>query len=188
MWRSRPCTDHVFVRFIVINWLLDHFDKKEAEEICDYYSNLGDLGYISIYETAKLIAEKYHYDENELIEAFLDGYISKEMIDFIKVMKEEYVVCLASNASRGLVEGVFKRNNIEDDLFDRLFMSCYYGVKKPDIKFYQVILSSLKQDFKEMYMVDDRDYCLEHVKELNITPILFTGLDDLKNFFKRNIN
>ena len=82
------------------------------------------------------------------------------------------------------MEEVFKRNNVPSNLFDKLYISCYIKEVKPNFTFFKYILDDLNEDFDEMFMVDDRDFNLINVSKLNIRPILFKGLDDLKTIIK----
>lgn len=174
----------VFSTPVVVPWFLETFGKEKGQEYSDYYCDLGDRGVIDIKEEAHMVAARFHLNENEILEAWYNGIISQDFIDFILEKKKDYVICLASNASIGLVEEVFKRNNVSIDLFDRLFISCYMKKVKPNLDFYEHILESLNQEFDMMFMVDDRDFNLVNVSKINIKPIVFTSLDDLKRIIK----
>ena len=165
---------------VAVPWFLETFGKEEGQKYSDYYCDLSDRGLYSATEIVHLIAETFHMDEHEILEEWFSGIIDKDFIDFILEKKSEYVICLASNASAGLVEETFRRNNVDLNVFDHLFISCYMKKVKPELNFFEHILSSLNEDFEEMYMVDDREKNLVNVSKLNITPIVYKGLDDLR--------
>ena len=169
---------------VAVPWFLETFGKEEGQKYSDYYCDQSDRGIYDVYEVTHIIGERFHLDEKAILENWFSGVINKEFIDFILEKKKDYVICLASNASRGLVEETFKRNNVDLNVFDHVFISCYMKKVKPDTDFFEYILNFINENFDEMYMVDDRDFNLVNVSKLNITPILFTGLDDLKNIIK----
>ena len=174
----------VFSSAVILPWFLDKFGEK-GREIDAHYCYLADRGIITLYEYAKAICDEYSYNVDEVLEEWLnEGIIKTEFIDYIYELKDKgYVVCLASNASKGLVEEVFKRNDVPNDLFDHLFISCYMKEAKPDKEFYEMILHSFDQKFDEVYMIDDRDVNLVRAKELGIKTIVFTSLNELKKVF-----
>ena len=171
----------VFSTPVVVPWFLKTFGPIEGQKYSDYYCELGDNGVVDIVTEAQMVADRFHLDVNEILEDWYSGIISQEFIDFILEKKKDYVICLASNASIGLVEEVFKRNNVPNDLFDKLYISCYIKEVKPNVSFFKYILDDLNEEFDEMFMVDDRDFNLVNVSKLNIKPILFKGLEDLKS-------
>ena len=170
---------------VIIPWFIEHFGKEEGTRIDAEYCHRADRGEISLYEYAKSISDIYHFDVNELLEEWInEGNISQDFINFIyELRKNGYVVCLASNASNGLVEEVFKRNNVPSDLFDHLFISCYMKEAKPDRIFYEMILDSFDKKFDEVFMIDDRQVNLDVVPTLNIKPVLYKDLNQLKELF-----
>lgn len=174
----------VFSTPVVVPWFLKTFGKEEGQQYSDYYCELGDKGIVDIVTEAKMVADRFNLNVNDILEDWYSGIISKEFIDFILEKKKEFVICLASNASIGLIEEVFKRNHIDEHLFDKLYISCYIKEVKPDLSIFTYILKDLNQDFDKMFMVDDRDFNLVNVSKLNIEPILFKGLDDLKKIIK----
>ena len=178
---------------IVVDWIYEHFGKVKGKELDEKYSYLGDMGYISLFEYASEMAKLVGEDPHELYWKWINSaIINFELIKMLQKLRKEAIVVIASNASKGLVEDVFKSKNVDKNKFDHIFLSYKFHKVKPHLDFYQYIISSFDQNFDHIYMIDDRKINLEKIHELGVIPILFKDnnklKEDIKTHFKENID
>ena len=71
-----------------------------------------------------------------------------------------------------------KEYNLER-LFDKTFISCNLKMSKPDPEIYKHCVNSFDKKFDKIYMIDDNIKNLEHLPEIGITPVHFTGIEKM---------
>lgn len=112
--------------------------------------------------------------------------IDVEMCKLVKELKQHIRVGLLSNS-----DGQFT-NLLRDcgifELFDPCFLSSEIGVRKPDLKAYQLLLSELALFPEEVIFIDDKRKNVEAAKELGMDGILFESPVQLRNeLIKRQV-
>lgn len=83
-----------------------------------------------------------------------DGAV--ELLEYLK--KQGKRVCLLSNAQRIFTEYEMRSLGIYD-MFDEVYISSDYHCKKPDIKFYNVLLDELELDRSKTIMIGNDNRC-----------------------------
>ena len=67
------------------------------------------------------------------------------------------------------------------DMFDVLVFSCTEGVKKPDIKIYEVTLDKLGSQPGQSVFIDDKPQYINRANEAGLNTILFENINQLKS-------
>ena len=162
-------------------WFSVVFGKEEGPKICKHYCDLGDLGYLTLKDIARIMDEEYHMGKaDELLDYWIGTTTAnKELLDLFDSIRDEYEIVLASNAAEGLVESVFAKHDLAKH-FDKIFISYKIKMAKPSLDYYQYIINSYDYKFDEIYMIDDRMSNLEPLKEIGVKGILFTKVEDVK--------
>ncbi len=167
---------------IAPNWFREHFNNPEkAKELKDKYFVPFDLGEISFEVVMEKMGEELHFDPKEL-SAYWRGNvrIDQNLLAYYDHLRENGdIIALASNAGSPFLDDVLDQHDLRKR-FDFVFISCHFHIAKPDLRFYEACLNECGKDFEEIFMIDDSEKNLAHVKELGIAPILYKGLSDLK--------
>jgi putative hydrolase of the HAD superfamily len=97
---------------------------------------------------------------------------------------EGYVLATVNNEARALNEFRLVKFDLLDSL-DATFSSCYLGMRKPDLKIYQVALDVLQRDPEETVFIDDRAENAAAAASLGIHAIRYEGSAKLSEEFAR---
>lgn len=166
-------------------FFLNHF-KENSKELKDYYFIPADSGKYSFLETLKRISDDHNLDYDLVINEFKSyANLNQDLLNKILELKKNNYVALLSNAASGTFECLFGDFPF-DKYFDKVFISCDYKMKKPDLAFYELCYNSFS-NIKEAYFIDDN---LENVKVLENTKIKgiqFKNNQELFEFFNKNI-
>ena len=121
----------------------------------------------------------FTYDEiyNDFKSSISTNY---ELFDYILKLKKNNKVALLSNAVIGLFEMFYKDLDL-NKYFDKVFISAYHKMQKPDFKFYNLCVDSFNQKFDEIYMIDDN---IKNIKDLDKIGIKGIQYFDNKKLFK----
>lgn len=95
-----------------------------------------------------------------------------------KLRSNGYELLFFSNSHIDFTPEIFLRNNIKKEFNDGL-LSHEYPYYKPDIRFYEKLLSLTKSKPDEIVFIDDRESNLASAKRLGMNAILFKNRDDL---------
>lgn len=156
-----------------------YFSDEEAAILKDKFFVPADLGEVTTDELFEKIAEELNMDKERIIKEWNELIVlNKKIIPVIEKLKTEYTVILLSNAPLGFVEKLMKEYNLER-LFDKTFISCNLKMSKPDPEIYKHCVNSFDKKFDKIYMIDDNIKNLEHLPEIGITPVHFTGIEKM---------
>ena len=153
-----------------------HFDIEKAKEYNAHYSEIGDMGEISLMGMAKEMSEITKEDPQFIYDYWVNNtVVTIEMKNLLKELRKKYYVVLASNAMEGLVEDVIKKHGLEE-CFDKVFISYKYKDIKPNKSYFDRIINSFDTKFEKVILIDDYDK--------NITPLSGYGIIGIqyKNF------
>lgn len=103
----------------------------------------------------------------------------REMIDFALQMREKHTVALLSDCFPGFLDATFAGTAFHR-CFDAEFISCRYGVSKPQEQAYRNVLDALGRDYSSIVFLDDNPRNLVPCAKLGIQGILFTDLPQAK--------
>ena len=124
-------------------------------------------------EDVKNIYHKF-YDKDE------------EMHKFVKKIAKKYEVALLSNFGDAYFEFDKKWQN-KKTFGDKIFVSAYLGMKKPDKKIFKHVLNNLNVKPKEAIFIDDREENIEAAKKVGMVGVVFENVNNLKQELKKYI-
>lgn len=110
--------------------------------------------------------------------------INPEMYALVDQLKEQKIpVALLSNIDERLSKLI--RDFGLYDPFNPCLLSCEIGIEKPDLKAYELLLTKLNLQAKEVIFVDDRPENIESAKTIGLDVILFESEQQLRNELSR---
>lgn len=170
---------------VVARYLKDKVTQEEIDILTATVSRDGDLGILSREEFLAEIA-KATKTTLEDVEIELKNLCSlhHSLIPIIEKIRGFADIALLSNAHYGHAEMIIDGFDIRY-LFDKVFISCYCGMAKPDPKFYQLCVDSFGKEYDEIYMVDDSDKNLAPLEGLGIIPVKYTCAEDVEKALKK---
>ena len=156
-----------------------YFEPKEAARVKERLCYPADIGEITTSQLHDRIAELLGVPKEEVEGAWEELVSLDEKIPpIIEKIRGFADVVLLSNASSGVVEGLFERYDL-NRLFDRTFISCNLKMAKPDPKIYQHVKDTMGEGYEEIYMIDDNRSNLSPLDSLGINPVLFTSAESI---------
>lgn len=110
--------------------------------------------------------------------------INPEMYALVDQLKERKIsVALLSNIDERLSKLIRDFGLYEP--FNPCLLSCEIGIEKPDLKAYELMLTKLNLQAKEVIFVDDRPENIESAKAIGLDAILFESEQQLRNELNR---
>lgn len=160
-------------------FLRKYLSDEEADAIKDKIFVPADLGQITYDELLDTLSVTVGVDRDEVIREWNKLFILKDdTVELIKKLRETADIALLSNAPLGLVEKMFEEYSLTC-LFDKMVVSSAIGLAKPDLEIYRYCVAQFDREYDKIYMIDDNSANLEPLKEIGITPILFTGVESV---------
>ncbi len=161
-----------------------HFPPEVAPVLKDKYFIPADLGLVTYDELFDNMAKELSMNKEDILTEWNSIiHLNEEIIPVIKELKKDSDVILLSNAVESFVEGLFEKYSL-NELFDRIFISCYLKMAKPDPAIYQYAVSQMNKEYDEIYMIDDNIKNVENLHEIGINGIQYkniASLDELRN-------
>lgn len=104
---------------------------------------------------------------DKVIESYKKNYekyspVNQKMVDLIDKLRTKFKIYALSNTNLIHKEVNEKRGLFKH--FDKSFLSCEIGIRKPNKEIYQIILDQIKVDPKELVFIDDNK---ENIKTAN---------------------
>lgn len=165
---------------------------KIAIKIYDKYKNDYFIGKLKTNELIQSLNDDFQsnkpIDEVENLWLKYYGELAKanqEVLKLIESVKQRAKVYLFSNTTE--MSNLHNSKTGLYDYFDGLFLSYQLGLKKPNKKFYEKVISDLKLKPDEILFVDDDQSNLVPAKELSMRTILFDVLNDNPNKLTKEI-
>ncbi|MBR3868927.1 MAG: HAD-IA family hydrolase [Clostridia bacterium] len=156
-----------------------HFAPEEAATLKEKFFVPADLGLVTYDELFDNIAEELGMDKDEILTEWNSIiHLNEEIIPVIKELKKSADVILLSNAVESFVERIFEEHSLTE-LFDRIFISCYLKMAKPDPAIYQYAVSQMNKEYDEIYMIDDNIKNVENLHEIGIHGIQYKNIESL---------
>lgn len=105
--------------------------------------------------------------------------INRELLKFIKPLKEKYKIGLLSNFTHEWLREVINENHLSE-YFDQILISSEQKLIKPELEFFQKMFDLLGVNKEQVIFIDDRDYQVEAAEKFGIKSILFTSNEQLQ--------
>jgi len=153
-----------------------------------------------IYHQGKITDDEFYHQTCELLqicsltqEVFYDSFNSvianfnKEMIDLIKTLKQskKYKIFALSNINSSHWDYLSKRDSGFYQLFDKCILSFRVHMTKPDPRIFQLIIKEASCKPENILYIDDGLNNIRSARELGIHAIHYTGVNNLKEEFKK---
>ena len=117
--------------------------------------------------------------------------VDENVVSTIKKLQKSGVkCCLATNQEKHRAK--YMRNNMQfDELFDDLFISSEIGYRKPEEKFYDAVLSQLKEEYKilphEVLFFDDSMKNVDAAQIAGINAHLYESYSEFMRILNSSI-
>jgi putative hydrolase of the HAD superfamily len=150
-------------------------EKEFFEELSDLLEFEGELYYLKEAWNAMLLP------------------VTKENISYLLKLKEHFQLIILSNTCETHIqkfEEMLKKNHSIDSfesLVDSVYYSCRIGLRKPDSKIFQKIISENSIDLNSCIYFDDTTTHIEAAQKLNIHSILYPHNEILSNVVKNHL-
>ncbi len=106
--------------------------------------------------------------------------LNKYILHYIKnELKDKYRLAIFSNCRKIHIYRSIKKYHY-DKIFDKIFISQNFNTRKPELKYYKLILNKLKVKPKQCIFIDDKERNMSPAKILGINCIIYTNLKSLK--------
>lgn len=145
----------------------------------------------------KLLIKKHHdiWQWNDEPEKLLDIWfkaehvVNRPVVKLVRELRRKGILCfIASNQET--YRASYIANQIFPNQFDGMFFSSGIGYKKPDIEFFQKVISSLQNDYPEIQtddiaFVDDSSENIESAKLVGMRGHIYSSSSSLDEFLKQ---
>ena len=169
---------HGFSKFIEKNYGIDAklFHKTLLENL-----RLNDEGALVDREMVNRINE---LGLNYNLRTFYADYfkfisLNKPILEYIKnELRNKFRVCIFSNCRKRHIIRSVKLYHY-DKIFDRIFISQYCKMRKPEPRYYKFVLNKLKVNPEDCIFIDDKERNMPPARKMGINCIVYTGKLDL---------
>ena len=165
-------------------WLRKYFDEETSKTIKRDIVSQVDIGeiseeelYIKLGDLAKLTPEKVKNEWEKLV------IINTELTDFIRSIKNNYLIALLSNASETFLRKILDKYSLYD-LFDTIVISSEEKIVKPNEEIYNIVLNRLDIKPEKALMIDDNITNINGSKEAGIEGIIYNDFKKFKKEFE----
>jgi len=167
------------------NKMSAHFkvDKKLFEKIELRNRLKHDLGELSTSEFVRNISNGLDRKISvtgyySLMDKFKVAKLNAGLVGLIKKLRKKYIIFLLSNNSPP-VKAEIKRYALEK-LFDKALFSYQVGIKKPNPKFFKMIIAKTNFSYENCLFIDDREDICKVAGKLGMKTIVFKNNVQLK--------
>ncbi|OGE79054.1 MAG: hypothetical protein A2751_01180 [Candidatus Doudnabacteria bacterium RIFCSPHIGHO2_01_FULL_46_14] len=111
-----------------------------------------------------------------------ENYIDTEVIKSIKSLRNGRIKCyLATNQEKYRAAYMKNVMGLDENLFDKIFVSCEVGYLKPSAEFWSAIDNSLGELNKNEVLVwDDKEKCVAGAKQIGFHAELYRNFRDYR--------
>jgi len=166
---------------VVFKWIRKNISNPEP---CMKGINEGiakwDLGEIEYSDFKNIISQNTGIPADQVFHTFFENItVYQDTVNLIRSLKEKYKIILFSNGPKENPYEMLRNQNIEN-LFDEIIISAEHKMKKPDPKFYELMLSIGGIDASEAIFIDDRQINVDAGNNFGIKSLLFTDAPTLE--------
>ena len=148
--------------------------KKQLRPLADSGKISDPEFWTSLLKTVDIVADKDDIDLEPYMKPIDGG------IDIVKQLKANgFTVAILSNDSVEMSNHRRKKYGF-DDLFDKIIISCYHGVIKPDSRIYEIAVNELNVKPGQSIFIDDRQDNIDAANKAGITGIFFENSTRVK--------
>jgi len=142
-------------------------------------SRKWDVGEIPLEEAYQIMSQITGVASNKIWETFFENKpLNEEVIEIIKNLKKHYKIGLFSNHIGELVRKILYKHQITD-LFDEILISSEHRKKKPDPKFFKILLIVMGVKKDDIIFIDDSSTNVQAAISLGIKAIFYKNPQQL---------
>lgn len=105
---------------------------------------------------------------------------NRKVLELVNKLYADYRIAIATNINVGNYKVIFGKDGILKDLkYDKMFASCYMGIRKPSPAYYRFILRTMKVKPGDAVFIDDRESNIFPARKLGMHSISFTDSENL---------
>ena len=161
-------------------WFSRYFNEEDAVRHKAMIFERADLGLLSEDETYAEMSYLTGIPKERVREEFYSLVkIDRELVEYIKSLKGKLPIYLLSNAPEGFLRRVLEENNLYS-LFDKLFISCEIGLKKPSAAYYTYALKNIGLRAEDTFFTDDNASNVMSARAMGINAEVYQGVKGLK--------
>ena len=128
-------------------------------------------------------------DIKKVIEVYKKSYknsssINFRMIELIRELRKHFKVYALSNTN-SLHKEVNEQRGIFKE-FDRTFLSCDMGCRKPEKKIFLEVLNAIKLQPEDVLFIDDNRENIESANNLGVKTFHYNNFEDFERYLKEN--
>ncbi len=168
------------------SWLEKNLDKKDKRFL--YYkrqSHKWDIGELDLENLYKVLSKLTGVPSDKIWDKFFkEQTLNHDLIDLIKQLKLNYKIILFSNHEAALLKKLLENHKITH-LFNELIISSEHKLKKPDPKFYKLLVEKIKINKEEILFIDDSLKNVKAANDFGIKAFQFTNAKNLIRVLKR---
>lgn len=166
---------------IAPRYLASFLPREKAQEVKERDFPAVDLGKRSLDEVFQTWEKEFGISKRDAKEKWNKLIIpKKDSFARVAELSKKYDLVLLSNAPKGFVEKLFKKNG-EEKYFKKLYISSALGMVKPNRDIYEFVQKEQGGNHGQIWMIDDHEENLKIPAELGWNTIHFTGIDSLKD-------
>lgn len=110
---------------------------------------------------------------------------NKRLLDYLQMLRKQGIVCCLATNQEKYRTCYVKESMKFEHYFDHIYSSCDMGVKKPDPRFFEVILKDYPNISKNQVMFwDDQLKNIEVAQQFGIASYLYLDFDSFVRFNK----
>ncbi len=148
---------------------------------------LNDCCKITDKQLIENINKKFHLKFTEksfyvLYYKFIDSNF--ELLNFVKILKGKYTLAIFSNTRKKHLKESERRYSYSK-IFDYVFISQNYCTRKPELKYYKLVLKTMHVKARDCIFIDDLERNLLPARKLGFHCILFKDVKHLKIALKK---
>ena len=98
-----------------------------------------------------------------------------EIITVIKALRKKGYTCGLATNQQSYRANIMRKDLSYDSLFDHHFYSCEMGIKKPDTKYFEHIVSKLEIPASQLLFIDDKEANVESAKQVGLNAFSFNA-------------
>lgn len=139
-----------------------------------------DVGATNIDGFVAKLSEISGHNPEQIRQYFAKAKIKQDTVEILKILHENYTLCLLTNSHTDEIEPILQRHNLRP-LFTDVVISSEIGKAKPDYDVFAYALSKLRVSAHEVIFIDDSLTNVEAAKRLGFETVHFTNAKELKD-------
>lgn len=138
---------------------------------------------ITVDDFWKYVGKIINVDQKKIKKVWIKGAVKakpyKAVENFAKSLKKKgYLIVLLSNSDKSHANIHMRRKDYS--FFDKVYLSCEIGLRKPEKELFQKVLTDLKISPAEVVFIDNHKVNVESACEIGIKSLEFKSLTQLK--------